>query len=218
MPLINIPESVLPGIKEIGLLSDKEIRKLYDILRSFPKGSTVEDLKEKLEAAFPGETGDQIADTISSFGYLLIRNEGSPKELADEITDSYFLQSKDEALDDGLSDQIRERLNDILVSCDFLIPIYEAFRSVWEGNVALINHEISNEIILLNDKTYNKPAQGVMIHKLRISTKLNNKGKDHVIVCDTDDLLQFKKRIEKALLEAEDMKKSYSSFVNLIEL
>ncbi len=215
MPIINIPVSVLPGIKEIALLSDKEVRKLYDILRSLPKGSNVGDLKVKLEQYFPGESGTHILETVSSFGYLLIRNDSSTAELAEGITDSYFLQSKD---DEALSGQVRERLNDILMSCDFLVPVYEAFRAVWEGNVVMVSHEISNEIILLNDKTYSTPAQGVMVHKLRISTKLNNKGKDHVIVCDSEDLIQLRKEIEKTLLEAEDMKKSYSSFVNLIEL
>jgi|JI6StandDraft_1071083.scaffolds.fasta_scaffold199265_2 hypothetical protein len=224
MPNINIPAPFIPGIKEIALLSENEFSKVLESLRTVDTENSKESLKNLLKVYLDDEKADSIASSIFSFGYLLIRHAGDQRELATSITESFisFLKSDDETMDieifEAQSKTTEDRLSDILVLSDFLLPSYEGVRSVFEGNRVLVSSDITSEILLINDRKYKKPATGVIVNKLRLDTRLDDDGAIIVITVDKTDLLELKRQVDKALKESDEMEKSYKEFINFIKL
>lgn len=219
MASIRIPESVLPGIKAIGLLNNKEVSSLNEILRKLPKGANMDDVKLSFESISDSDNSDLIAEAIFSFGYLLVRNENSEGDLSKKLTDSFLLATEGDEVSQSLSEILPERLNDILILADFLIPTFEAYRVVWDNNNVFRSTEISSEIVLLNDKLYQTPASGVILNKLSILMRDKDDVEvKYVMVLDDSDLRSLKDQVEIALQETEQMKRGYSKFINFIKL
>lgn len=218
MANINIPESVIPGIKAIGLLSEKEINSLYENLRNFPKGVKVDELKKAFSKTLGEEVGDPVSIAIYSFGYLLLNENATTQEISENLKESFLSQVKEDDIAQELGEIIKERLNDILMLSDFLIPTFEANRLVWDNNTVLLATGISTETLILNDKMYSIPASGIILNKLKIEYKKDDKNRDAVFTLDTNDLVKLKSQIDLALKEVEEIQKQYSSFITFIDL
>lgn len=219
MANINIPPSVVPGIKAIGLLDNQESDLLIETLRGFEKGSSMDLMRESFETFLSQENAELISSAIYSFGYLLVRNENINGDLSENLSKSFLKLTIDDDVSQGLGDKIQERLHDILVLSDFLIPTFEAYRVMWENNTVLKSADFTSEIVLLNDKSYTTPASGVFVNKLNLVLRGSDEGEDSLsVILDTDDLELLKSKIEIVLRENEQMKRAYGQFINFITI
>lgn len=218
MAFVNIPPSVIPGIKDIGLLKAKQFDKVINSLRKQEKGATIDDVRSGLDDFLDEEISETISEAIYSFGYLLARNQNSDGFLAENLSKAFLRKTEDDEVSQNLGSVIEDRLRDILVLSDFLIPTYEAYRAVYDGNSIVRNTEISTEIILLNDKSYTLPSTGVVMNRLNLSIYEDDGERKATLVLDTTDLENLRDQIDVALRETNEMKRSYNNFVKFITL
>lgn len=219
-PKIRIPAQHLPGIRYISLLSEDEINLIYETLRQVPKGVNRKGFLQAFTDTLKFDNVQAIAESIFSFGELLRGKGINSEELAKDLTTSFEilqLQHEEDEIEESQKSILQDRLNYILLNCDSLKAIFEAFKIINDSDNILRGTEIlTNVHLLLEDNAPNK--SGFIFHRLKIDFNHDNKLVSKSFTLDTDDLKELKSQIEDALLKEEGTKTDTKGIINFIEL
>ncbi len=157
---------------------------------------------------------NKIVQTIVSFGELL----------DDEVTHADLPQNLIDSISGNYPDEIKGV--DLRVLGSNLFSIFENSKNLkltLKGQTLLLDNEniylkglIVSDIRLIFDKNItDSNRNGVIVHKLHISVRSNNKTKNIFIALDSSDLKQLKEIVERAMLKEDLIKEDYEN-INFI--
>jgi len=216
MSKIIIPPKHLNGIKEISLLHEDDIGKIYEILRKVPKGIGHQKFLSFFNEGFEHDHSNEIAEAIFSFGGLITNPKVKYEQLAEDIANSFAEQEEEEVVEEQRF-ILQERLSYILLLCESLKTTFEAFKLVSQAVNIVDETDIQTDINLLyNDDEQNR--FGVIFHKLMISFQEDDAYKMKYFSVDQDDLMKLKLQIDEALIREENIKIKNKDVINFIDI
>src|SRR5690554_1436863 len=209
MITFQIPEAVVPTFNGISKLSTEDTVEIGKLLKEFPIGGKMTDMKSILTRSEIIESLPDLPETIFSFGGLLAGQQGADlNALANNLSEA-FAKKMEDKLSNEDAEQLKKNLNIIFKNADSLKKTFKAFYLFSENNNTFEESSvITNLRLLFNDNIEENPECGVILHQLKIDYRKNNEDKSFYCSLSKDDLIKLIEVIQRTIKKEETIKNS----------
>jgi hypothetical protein len=161
---------------------------------------------------------DELTSTLYSLGGPLVLDDSNLKQLSANLTDSLKELSK-KKLTSKMLNKFQQRLNILFANCENLKITFKAFSLCYENDKVYKQGRIFTDIrIIFNTDLKDAQRNAVILHQLKIEFEKNEEQNNMFLSLDSDDLLNLREQIERALEKEKQIKNSYGETVNIIEI
>lgn len=215
MTKINIPDKVLPGFALISSLNEDDIKKLTSYLESMPIGIEMSEIVDDLTTALNLKSASEIVKTVISFTELLQEEGVNQKELSNNLVESY------KELKEGISEveieALKSNLLEIFHSSNNLLLFSKTKELIIENDNNFHSSKIITDMrLVFNDDLENKKRHSLIIHRLHIEYRREQKINEIYLSLDMQDLKNLQKEIERAIRKEDVIKIDYSDSLKFV--
>ena len=205
MAKISIPDEVREGFALISEMKTSDVNTLAEILSGIDAGEKMDDVLERLSEVFESKSRI-LLQTIVSFSGLLEKDDATASEVAENLTESFFENSKksNESIE-----VLQNNLNIILSNVGSLLKNINSRRSTFDNESILRSSKLITDLrILFQDDLSDKNRDAIILHKLHVQYEHNFNDKELYFTLDVKDLNRLKSEIEKAI-EKDHLRKTF---------
>src|SRR5699024_3969937 len=121
------------GFEILAQLSLSEAKELAQILQHFPVGGNPRELQKDLKDKSFVKDPVLLANTLFSFGELLLNNKGKLKLLAEDLSNAYKQEDGNKVSDKG-KEQLTRNLLELFRNGENLARTFKAFQLLSENS------------------------------------------------------------------------------------
>lgn len=205
----RIPNNFISGFEILHELSIDDVKELASIIAQIPQGIGPRNFNSFLKSKFDKIQLTELSSTIYSFGNLLLTSKKSKEEIAQGLSNSFFDEMNIDS-DNSLQDKILI----ILDSADNLKQTFKAIDLISDNDIIFSKGRIFSDIRLLFEdsiESYSTNRKAVIIHRLKLESSKNGNNKDYYFALDSNDLVEMKDLIDRAILKDNQIKSDYSN-------
>lgn len=218
MDAFIIPDVFLPGFEELIKLDESNFKKAVKLLKKMPIGIHSKTFRESLKKEIKITNIDELTSTLYSLGGLLVIDDSNINQLSADLTVSLKELSKIK-LTSKMLNKFQERLKILFVNCENLKITFKAFSLCFENDKVYKQGRIFTDIrIIFNNDLKDTHRNAVILHQLKIEFEKNEEQNNLFLALDSDDLLNLKEQIERAIEKEKQIKSSYGETVNIIDI
>ena len=192
MAKISIPDEVREGFALISEMKTSDVNTLAEILSGIDAGEKMDDVLERLSEVFESKSRI-LLQTIVSFSGLLEKDDATASEVAENLTESFFENSKksNESIE-----VLQNNLNIILSNVGSLLKNINSRRSTFDNESILRSSKLITDLrILFQDDLSDKNRDAIILHKLHVQYEHNFNDKELYFTLDVKDLNRLKSEI-----------------------
>lgn len=214
----QIPKSFLPGFEAISRLNHEEVILLAEALEQLPVGFGFQEFKAEIrEKEGISETALIAANSIFSFGGLLLKNKDPLEQLAEDLSDAFQQEQKDDFKPEQI-EQLKQNLIILFNKAENIEKTFKAYQLLSENAHNYQDSRVITDVRMIFDEDIQTTNQtGLIIHQLKLEYLENNQVKSFFISLDNDDLLKLKEELNRAT-EKEDSIGKNNPNINFIKL
>ncbi len=213
MAKISIPDEVREGFALISEMKTSDVNTLAEILSGIDAGEKMDDVLERLSEVFESKSRI-LLQTIVSFSGLLEKDDATASEVAENLTESFFENSKksNESIE-----VLQNNLNIILSNVGSLLKNINSRRSTFDNESILRSSKLITDLrILFQDDLSDKNRDAIILHKLHVQYEHNFNDKELYFTLDVKDLNRLKSEIEKAIEKDQIIREDYKNNLNIL--
>ena len=217
----KIPKEYISKFETLSKISIENVELLGEFITTIPSGTGPSGFKELLKERFADDKDIQeISSIVYSFGSLLLQNETSLDQLAEEIFDSVIINFNSKSSELTEKDSFQYKILLLLKGCNNLKFTFKALELLSENERIYRDSRIITDLrLIFNDDLAQSKRNAVIIHRFKIESRYDNEYENTFFSLDTSDLIKIKTLIERALEKEKVMKENYSdiTFIDISE-
>jgi len=215
----RIPDRLKKGFKGLQKISVDEVEKIASVVREIPTGSGPKKFSEILRGKFQTENIESIAEVVHSFGSLLAEEIPIDQIISDLVKS--LIDSKGE-FDLKDSDYFEKKLQILFKASENILIGTKALFLQGENSFIFKDARIVTDVrhIFNSKKTLieGDAKFALIVHQLRITTLHNNGKRDFFMSLDSQDLLEIKRLVDRALEKQKLIENNYKGTVHFIDI
>lgn len=207
----QIPQNLLAGFEILAQLSLSEAKELAQILQHFSVGGNPSELQKDLKNKSFVKNAVLLANTLFSFGELLLNNKGKLKFLAEDLSNAFKQECKDK-VSNKEGEQLVQNLLELFRNGENLTRTFKAFQLLSENSHIYRRSRVFTDIRTIFDEECDQALKdGLIIHRLKLEYVANNEFKEIFMSLDYNDILNLEKQLKRAKEKEAQIKKNYSN-------
>ncbi len=216
MATIRIPENVYPGFTLISILSDKQIDKIIDFLKSMSIGIKYDEVADYFDNIIGEQSGKELLKTILSFSEIADDDDDDYINIVDNLIKS-FIDLSNTTFNVKEKKQLKKNLLSIFKNYDSINKTIKSKQLAFENENNLSGFKLFTDMRLVFDKDLkSKERIGIVIHKLKLEYLKNVEENEIHLSLDIKDLKKLKIEIEKAIEKDQLIREDYKEVLKYI--